>query len=170
MPDPHVNPAEVRGGAASFSGHGAHPGDLLAAHRPIRSICRTSGCSSPVAADSDMRISDWVRDVIRTGGEWISSVELENRLLEHPDVGEVTVVGIADTHWDERPLPLIVPRHGREPDFAVLRAHLPDGLHDFGYPSTGVGPADCRRSGSPVDKKRLRDELRVGRIEVREDR
>ena len=130
-----------------------------------------TGDVGTIDADGYVRITDRVKDVIKSGGEWISSVELENRLLEHPDVGEAAVLGIADPRWEERPLALIVPRDGREPDFAALRAHLRDRVARFwlpeywaridGLPKTGVGK---------VDKKRLRDELTAGRIEVREER
>ena len=50
-----------------------------------------------------MQISDRTKDVIKSGGEWISSVELENEVMAHPDVFEAAVIGVPDARWDERP-------------------------------------------------------------------
>jgi fatty-acyl-CoA synthase len=59
-------------------------------------------------------ITDRVKDLIKSGGEWISSVDLETRLLAHPGVLEAAVIGIPDERWDERPLACVVRRPGRE--------------------------------------------------------
>jgi fatty-acyl-CoA synthase len=53
--------------------------------------------------------------VIKSGGEWISSVELENELMGHPDVSEAAVIGVPDGRWGERPVACVVPRPGAEP-------------------------------------------------------
>lgn len=130
-----------------------------------------TGDVGSIDAEGYVRITDRVKDVIKSGGEWISSVELENRLLEHPDVGEAAVLGIADPRWEERPLALIVPRPGREPDFAALRAHLRDRVARFWLPEYWARVDRLPKTGvGKVDKKRLRDELTAGRIEVREER
>ena len=55
-----------------------------------------------------MQITDRSKDVIKSGGEWISSVELENQLMGHPDVFEAAVVAVPDERWDERPLACVV--------------------------------------------------------------
>ena len=60
-----------------------------------------------------MQITDRAKDVIKSGGEWISSIDLENLAIGHPDVAEAAVIGIAHPKWDERPLLLIVPKEGR---------------------------------------------------------
>ena len=62
-----------------------------------------------------MRITDRSKDVIKSGGEWISSIDLENIAVGHPDVTEAAVIGIAHPKWDERPLLIIVRREGRDP-------------------------------------------------------
>jgi acyl-CoA synthetase (AMP-forming)/AMP-acid ligase II len=62
-----------------------------------------------------MRITDRSKDVIKSGGEWISSIDLENLAVAHPDVAEAAVIGIHHPKWDERPLLVIVPKAGREP-------------------------------------------------------
>jgi len=61
-----------------------------------------------------IRLVDRAKDVIKSGGEWISSVELENELMSHPDVGEAAVVGRADPDWGERPVACVVLRTGAE--------------------------------------------------------
>ncbi|MBD3826864.1 fatty acid--CoA ligase [Stenotrophomonas sp.] len=59
-----------------------------------------------------LRVADRIKDVIKTGGEWISSLALEDIIALHPAVSEVAVIGISDTKWGERPLPLVVRRAG----------------------------------------------------------
>lgn len=61
-----------------------------------------------------LRVTDRIKDVIKTGGEWISSLALEDIIALHPAVSEVAVIGIADTKWGERPLPLVVMQPGSE--------------------------------------------------------
>lgn len=61
-----------------------------------------------------LRVTDRIKDVIKTGGEWISSLALEDIIALHPAVSEVAVIGIADTKWGERPLPLVVRQAGSE--------------------------------------------------------
>jgi len=61
-----------------------------------------------------LRVADRIKDVIKTGGEWISSLALEDIIALHPAVSEVAVIGISDTKWGERPLPLVVRRAGSE--------------------------------------------------------
>jgi len=61
-----------------------------------------------------LRVTDRIKDVIKTGGEWISSLALEDIIALHPAVNEVAVIGISDAKWGERPLPLVVKRNGSE--------------------------------------------------------
>ena len=67
-----------------------------------------------------MQISDRTKDVIKSGGEWISSVELENEVMAHPDVFEAAVIGVPDERWDERPLVVIVAAEGAAPEPAEI--------------------------------------------------
>ena len=62
-----------------------------------------------------MRITDRSKDVIKSGGEWISSIELENLAVAHPQVAEAAVIGIAHPKWDERPLLVVVAKAGCTP-------------------------------------------------------
>jgi fatty-acyl-CoA synthase len=99
-----------------------------------------------------MTISDRTKDVIKSGGEWISSVELENAVMGHPDVFEAAVIAIPDPKWSERPLVAVVPKPGRTPAPADLleylvgrvpRWWLPDQWTFVGeIPKTSVGKFD----------------------------
>ena len=99
-----------------------------------------------------MTISDRTKDVIKSGGEWISSVELENAVMAHPDVFEAAVIAVPDPKWSERPLVAVVPKPGRTPvpadllDFLVGRVPrwwLPDQWTFLDeIPKTSVGKFD----------------------------
>jgi fatty-acyl-CoA synthase len=71
-----------------------------------------------------VEIKDRIKDVIKTGGEWISSLELESLISEHQAVLSVAVVGIADEQWGERPMALVVCEPGQYLDRKILEAHL----------------------------------------------
>lgn len=74
-----------------------------------------------IDSDGTMHITDRSKDIIKSGGEWISSIEIENLALGHPDVGEAAVIGVAHEKWSERPLLIIVPKpHGAEDRDAIL--------------------------------------------------
>ena len=67
-----------------------------------------TGDVGTVSPEGYIQITDRAKDVIKSGGEWISSVELENLLMGHPDVVEASVIGVPDPRWDERPLACVV--------------------------------------------------------------
>ena len=90
------------------------------------------------------RITDRIKDVIKSGGEWISSVELENELMAHPAVQEAAVIGVPDESWTERPLACVVLRPGDEADAAELAEFL-DGRWRTGR---------CRRTGRSSPRSR----------------
>jgi fatty-acyl-CoA synthase len=71
-----------------------------------------------------VRITDRTKDLIKSGGEWISSVDLENALMAHPAVAEAAVIAIPDEKWSERPLACVVLKKGMEPQPGELNAHL----------------------------------------------
>jgi fatty-acyl-CoA synthase len=73
-----------------------------------------------------MQITDRSKDVIKSGGEWISSIDLENAAVGHPGVAEAAVIGIVHPKWDERPLLIIV----RKPGSNVGRDEVLDFLKD----------------------------------------
>ncbi len=77
-------------------------------------------------AEGYLKITDRLKDVIKTGGEWISSLELEDLILKHPAVAEAAVVGVPDPKWGERPLALVVVKPGQEVDAVMMRTWLQD--------------------------------------------
>ncbi|MCK8783274.1 long-chain-fatty-acid--CoA ligase [Roseomonas sp. NAR14] len=72
--------------------------------------------------DGFVQIVDRTKDVIKSGGEWISSIDLENIAVAHPEVQEAAAVARPDARWGERPLLVVVPRPGASPDPAAIRA------------------------------------------------
>jgi acyl-CoA synthetase (AMP-forming)/AMP-acid ligase II len=77
-----------------------------------------TGDVATIDPDGYMQITDRAKDVIKSGGEWISSIDIENFAVGHPDIQEAAVIGIAHPKWDERPLLVVVPRDGRTPERA----------------------------------------------------
>ena len=71
-----------------------------------------------------MQITDRAKDVIKSGGEWISSIDLENLAVGHPDVAEAAVIGVAHPKWDERPLLIVVAKEGKHPNTAEVLGFL----------------------------------------------
>ena len=68
-----------------------------------------------IVAQGYMQITDRAKDVIKSGGEWISTIDLENLAVGHPDVAEAAVIGVPHQKWAERPLLVVVPKQGRQP-------------------------------------------------------
>jgi len=71
-----------------------------------------------------LRIADRTKDLIKSGGEWISSVDMENRLMGHAAVQEAAVIAVQDEKWGERPLACVVFKQGRQASQEELRTHL----------------------------------------------
>ncbi|MDU8356957.1 long-chain fatty acid--CoA ligase, partial [Pseudomonas syringae pv. actinidiae] len=61
-----------------------------------------------------MQITDRAKDVIKSGGEWISTIELENLAVSHPDIAEAAAIGVRHSKWDERPLLVVVKKPGKD--------------------------------------------------------
>lgn len=77
-----------------------------------------------IDATGNLQITDRIKDVIKSGGEWVSSLEVENLISQYPGVAEVAVIGIKDEKWGERPVALIVLREGIMVDADQIRQHL----------------------------------------------
>ncbi|WP_428311844.1 fatty acid--CoA ligase [Hydrocarboniphaga sp.] len=71
-----------------------------------------------------LKITDRLKDVIKTGGEWVSSLEIEDLLSQHVAVADCAVIGVADEKWGERPLALVVTRPGHQSSEVALKGHL----------------------------------------------
>jgi fatty-acyl-CoA synthase len=101
-----------------------------------------------------VRIVDRVKDVVKSGGEWISSLELENHLADHPDVTEAAVIGVSHATWQERPVALMVLRSGADLDEEEMRSFLVGRVASWWIPDrfiavdqiphTAVGKTDKR--------------------------
>ena len=85
-----------------------------------------------------MRISDRTKDLIKSGGEWISSVDLENALMAHPAVAEAAVIAAKHPKWDERPVAVVVLKQGASATAEELRAFLEPRFAKFWLPDEFV--------------------------------
>ena len=113
-----------------------------------------------------VQLTDRTKDVIKSGGEWISSVDLESALLAHPGVKEVAVIATADERWQERPLAIVV-RTEEALTGADLRQHLTGKVAKFWIPEYWVFADDiAKTSVGKMDKKRLRAANESGELAV----
>jgi fatty-acyl-CoA synthase len=113
-------------------------------------------------------LSDRAKDVIKSGGEWISSVDLENALMGHPDVVEAAVVGIPDEKWQERPLATVVVREGATVTPEDLRRYLAGSFAKWQLPDAWAFVDQVpRTSVGKFDKKVVRQGFAEGRYDVR---
>jgi fatty-acyl-CoA synthase len=116
-----------------------------------------------------VQITDRAKDVIKSGGEWISSVELENFLMAHPDVVEASVIGVPDPRWDERPLACVVRREGANTGAAELRDFLDSKVAKWQLPERWAFIDEVpKTSVGKFDKKVLRARHAAGELEVEE--
>ncbi|HPE72065.1 MAG TPA: fatty acid--CoA ligase [Candidatus Competibacter sp.] len=115
-----------------------------------------------------LKITDRLKDVIKTGGEWVSSLELENLILKHPAVEEAAVIGVPDPKWSERPLALVVLKARQEASEADIKTLLQDFaakgiISKYGVPEhvifVDVLP---KTSIGKLDKKMMREQYTTG--------
>ncbi len=130
-----------------------------------------TGDVGTLSRDGYLTLTDRAKDVIKSGGEWISSVELESVLMGHPAVKEAAVVGVPDERWGERPLATVVVREGHEVAPGELREFLSDRVARWQLPERWAFIAEVpKTSVGKFDKKVLReqyakDDLQVSRAE-----
>jgi len=112
-------------------------------------------------------ISDRIKDVIKSGGEWISSVELENQLMGHPAVQEAAVIGIRDERWGERPLACVVLRPGAKAEAAELADFLDGKVARWQVPEYWAFVAEVPKTAvGKFDKKVLRARDAAGDLAI----
>jgi fatty-acyl-CoA synthase len=127
-----------------------------------------TGDIASIDAHGFVQITDRSKDVIKSGGEWISSVELENELMAHPDVVEAAVIAKPDPRWAERPLCCVVLRDGAKPDAAELVEHLRGRVAKWWLPDEFAFIEEIpKTSVGKFDKKLLRSELSDGALRGR---
>jgi acyl-CoA synthetase (AMP-forming)/AMP-acid ligase II len=116
-----------------------------------------TGDVGKITANGYLTLVDRSKDVIKSGGEWISSVELENLVMAHDDVAEAAVFGVPDDRWDERPCVAVVLREGASVDAEELKSHLAGHLARWQLPErwTFIGEVP-KTSVGKFDKKVLR--------------
>ncbi len=106
-----------------------------------------------------LKVTDRIKDVVKSGGEWISSIDMENRLVSHPNVAEVAVIGAPHPKWQERPLPVIVPAPGATPTVDEMRDWLRPAFANWQLPDAiALVPELPHTSVGKLDKKALRSE------------
>lgn len=116
-------------------------------------------------------LTDRAKDVIKSGGEWISSVDLENCLIGHPDVVEAAVVGVPDERWQERPLAVVVLRDDATVDASDLRKFLADKVVRWWLPERWAYADEIpRTSVGKYDKKAIRSRYAENAYQVVEAR
>jgi fatty-acyl-CoA synthase len=116
-------------------------------------------------------LTDRAKDVIKSGGEWISSMELENELMAHPLVSEAAVIGVPDERWGERPLATVVLLPGAEVTAAELRAFLAERVPRWQLPERWCFIAEVPKTGvGKFAKTRIRESYARGDYTVIEER
>lgn len=120
-------------------------------------------------ARGQLVLTDRIKDVIKSGGEWVSSIQLEDLISRHPDVSETAVVGVPDAHWGERPCAFVVGKPGAQLQAETLREHLA-GFARSGEISRYAIPeriefvdALPKTSVGKLDKRRIREQLAQAR-------
>ena len=128
-----------------------------------------TGDVGTVDAKGYVQITDRAKDVIKSGGEWISSVELENAIMAHPDVVEAAVIGVPDERWQERPLACVVLREGCSGDPDALAGALSSRVARWWVPERWCFVDEVpKTSVGKFDKKVLRSRFGEGKLDVRE--
>ena len=126
-----------------------------------------TGDVGKVTPDGYLTLVDRAKDVIKSGGEWISSVEMENDVMAHPAVAEAAVFGVPDDKWDERPCVAVVLRAGAAVDADTLRAHLASGWARWQLPERWTFVDEVpKTSVGKFDKKVLRAQYAAGALTV----
>jgi fatty-acyl-CoA synthase len=126
-----------------------------------------TGDVGKITPDGFLTLTDRAKDVIKSGGEWISSVDIENQVMGHPAVAEAAVVGIPDEKWDERPLVAVVVREGQSVTAEELRDYLVDKVAKWQLPENWTFVDEVpKTSVGKFDKKRLRAFHTEGKLDI----
>ena len=105
-----------------------------------------------------IKLVDRTKDLIKSGGEWISSVEIENELMSHPEIREAAVIGVVDDRWGERPLACVVKAEGSELTESAVLEFIAPRLAKWQVPDRVVFIDEVpKTSVGKFSKKTLRD-------------
>jgi fatty-acyl-CoA synthase len=112
-----------------------------------------------------MKITDRAKDVIKSGGEWISSIDIENIAVGHPDVAEAAVIGITHPKWDERPLLIIIPKKDKKITKADMLKFMEDKIAKWWMPDDVIFVDEIPHTATgKILKTALRDQFRDYRL------
>ena len=126
-----------------------------------------TGDVGTISPDGFLTLTDRAKDVIKSGGEWISSVQLENALMAHPAVAEASVVGVPDERWGERPLATVVVKEGAQVTVDELRAYLEGKVARWQMPEHWSFIEEVpKTSVGKFDKKVIRRQYAEGALDV----
>ncbi|MET9398824.1 long-chain fatty acid--CoA ligase [Kitasatospora sp. NPDC002965] len=126
-----------------------------------------TGDVGTITPDGYLTLTDRAKDVIKSGGEWISSVDLENHLMAHPEVAEAAVVAVPDEKWGERPLATVVLRPGATAGLRELRAFLAGRIASWQLPERwAIVETVPKTSVGKFDKKVIRADYAAERLDV----
>ena len=156
-----IGELEVRGPWITASYYGVEAPDKF------RDGWLRTGDVGSITPDGYLTLSDRTKDIIKSGGEWISSVDLENAVMGHPAVAEAAVSGIPDEKWDERPLVAVVLREGSDTTLDQLRDFLADKVAKWQLPENWAVIQEVpKTSVGKFDKKRLRADFHDGSLDI----
>ena len=120
-----------------------------------------TGDVATIDPDGYLHLVDRAKDVIKSGGEWISSIDVENAVMGHPGVAEAAIIGVPHPKWQERPLLLVVKRPGHDVDGAGVLEYLSSRVVKWWLPDDVVFVAELPHTATgKLLKKALRDEYR----------
>ena len=124
-----------------------------------------TGDVATIDPDGYMQITDRSKDVIKSGGEWISSIDLENAAMGHPGVAEAAVIGVAHPKWQERPLLIVVKKAGQEPTRDELLAFLEGKVAKWWIPEDVAFVTDLPHTATgKLQKMKLRETFKSYRF------
>ncbi len=156
----HVGDLRVRGPWVLSAYYGNEPGSALDANGWFG-----TGDVANIDADGYVQITDRSKDVIKSGGEWISSIDLENVAVGHPKVREAAVIGVAHSKWQERPLLIVVPKSGQAPTSEEILTYMQDRVARWWLPDEVVFVDELPHTATgKLLKTALREQYRQHRL------
>jgi len=124
-----------------------------------------TGDVANIDPDGYLQLVDRHKDVIKSGGEWISSIDIENAAIGHADVAEAAVIGVPHSKWAERPLLIVVPKQGKKPSKEAILGFLQDKVVKWALPDDVVFVTEIPHTATgKILKTKLRDQFRDYRL------
>ncbi|HWO64920.1 MAG TPA: long-chain-fatty-acid--CoA ligase [Umezawaea sp.] len=150
-----VGEVQVSGPTVASGYHGD-----VDAHRFTEDGWLRTGDLGVLSGSGELTITDRLKDVIKSGGEWISTIDLENAIMENPDVAEAAVIGVPHERWDERPMAFVVPRPGVALTADAVKADLLNRVVKWWIPDDVTVVASLpRNSTGKISKTDLKNVL-----------